>query len=76
MASIFSFKILNGGTPDISSAGLLSGQIQDNSGYPYSDNSSILGKSSHMLTCIQTTVTRGFFLAITCFHYLQYIAEA
>ncbi|NWT70744.1 BMAL1 protein, partial [Prunella himalayana] len=41
-------KILNGGTPDISSAGLLSGQIQDNSGYPYSDNSSILGENSHM----------------------------
>lgn len=41
---LFSFKILNGGTPDISSAGLLSGQIQDSSGYPYSDNSSILGK--------------------------------
>ncbi|XP_028940368.1 aryl hydrocarbon receptor nuclear translocator-like protein 1 isoform X8 [Antrostomus carolinensis] len=41
-------KILNGGTPDISSAGLLSGQIQDNSGYPYSDNSSILGENSHI----------------------------
>ena len=41
-------KILNGGTPDISSAGLLSGQIQDSSGYPYSDNSSILGENSHI----------------------------
>ncbi|NXL33721.1 BMAL1 protein, partial [Glaucidium brasilianum] len=41
-------KVLNGGTPDISSAGLLSGQIQDNSGYPYSDNSSILGENSHI----------------------------
>ncbi|XP_025960192.1 basic helix-loop-helix ARNT-like protein 1 isoform X3 [Dromaius novaehollandiae] len=41
-------KILNGGTPDIPSAGLLSGQIQDNSGYPYSDNSSILGENSHI----------------------------
>lgn len=45
---LFSFKILNGGTPDISSAGLLSGQIQDSSGYPYSDNSSILGENSHI----------------------------
>uniref|UniRef100_A0A8C3SPF2 Aryl hydrocarbon receptor nuclear translocator like n=1 Tax=Chelydra serpentina TaxID=8475 RepID=A0A8C3SPF2_CHESE len=41
-------KILNGGTPDIPSAGLLSGQIQDNSGYPYSDNSSILGENPHI----------------------------
>ncbi|KAF7245633.1 Aryl hydrocarbon receptor nuclear translocator-like protein 1 [Varanus komodoensis] len=41
-------KILNGGTPDIPPASLLSGQIQDNPGYPYSDNSSILGENSHI----------------------------
>lgn len=55
MASVFPFKILNGGTPDISSAGLLSGQIQDNSGYPYSDNSSILGKWSHTPMYLSTS---------------------
>lgn len=37
-------KILNGGTPDIPSSGLLPGQAQENPGYPYSDSSSILGK--------------------------------
>ncbi|XP_068947360.1 basic helix-loop-helix ARNT-like protein 1 isoform X4 [Petaurus breviceps papuanus] len=41
-------KILNGGTPDIPSAGLLPGQIQDNPGYPYSDSSSILGENPHV----------------------------
>ncbi|XP_038620076.1 aryl hydrocarbon receptor nuclear translocator-like protein 1 isoform X4 [Tachyglossus aculeatus] len=38
-------KILNGGTPDIPPAGLLAGQVPDNSGYPYSDSSSILGEN-------------------------------
>lgn len=41
-------KIVNGGTPDIPSAGLVPGQAQDNTGYPYSDNSSMLGENSHM----------------------------
>ncbi|XP_043827262.1 aryl hydrocarbon receptor nuclear translocator-like protein 1 isoform X2 [Dromiciops gliroides] len=41
-------KILNGGTPDIPSAGLLPGQLQDNPGYPYSDSSSILGENPHV----------------------------
>nr|XP_033784724.1 aryl hydrocarbon receptor nuclear translocator-like protein 1 isoform X2 [Geotrypetes seraphini] len=39
-------KILNGGTPDLSSAGSLPGQIPDNPGYPYSDSSSMLGENS------------------------------
>uniref|UniRef100_A0A2K5K2F1 Aryl hydrocarbon receptor nuclear translocator like n=1 Tax=Colobus angolensis palliatus TaxID=336983 RepID=A0A2K5K2F1_COLAP len=41
-------KILNGGTPDIPSSGLLSGQAQENPGYPYSDSSSILGENPHI----------------------------
>ncbi|KAM6460624.1 basic helix-loop-helix ARNT-like protein 1 isoform 9-T10 [Liasis olivaceus] len=41
-------KILNGGTSDIPPASILSGQIQDNPGYPYSDNNSILGENSHI----------------------------
>ncbi|KAB1271769.1 Aryl hydrocarbon receptor nuclear translocator-like protein 1 [Camelus dromedarius] len=41
-------KILNGGTPDIPSSGLLPGQAQENPGYPYSDSSSILGENPHM----------------------------
>uniref|UniRef100_G3TVX8 Basic helix-loop-helix ARNT like 1 n=1 Tax=Loxodonta africana TaxID=9785 RepID=G3TVX8_LOXAF len=41
-------KILNGGTPDISSSGLLPGQAQENPGYPYSDSSSILGENPHI----------------------------
>ncbi|XP_045147065.1 aryl hydrocarbon receptor nuclear translocator-like protein 1 isoform X3 [Echinops telfairi] len=41
-------KILNGGTPDIPSSGLLPGQTQENPGYPYSDNSSILGENPHI----------------------------
>ncbi|XP_025784273.1 basic helix-loop-helix ARNT-like protein 1 isoform X3 [Herpailurus yagouaroundi] len=41
-------KILNGGTPDIPSSGLLPGQAQENPGYPYSDSSSILGENPHI----------------------------
>ncbi|ERE79930.1 aryl hydrocarbon receptor nuclear translocator-like protein 1 [Cricetulus griseus] len=41
-------KILNGGTPDIPSTGLLSGQAQETPGYPYSDSSSILGENPHI----------------------------
>ncbi|XP_039196284.1 aryl hydrocarbon receptor nuclear translocator-like protein 1 isoform X1 [Crotalus tigris] len=41
-------KILNGGTADIPPASILSGQIQDNPVYPYSDNNSILGENSHI----------------------------
>lgn len=41
-------KILNGGTPDIPSAGLLPGQAQETPGYPYSDSSSILGENPHI----------------------------
>uniref|UniRef100_A0A8C0KUX9 Basic helix-loop-helix ARNT like 1 n=1 Tax=Canis lupus dingo TaxID=286419 RepID=A0A8C0KUX9_CANLU len=41
--------ILNGGTPDIPSSGLLPGQAQENPGYPYSsDSSSILGENPHI----------------------------
>lgn len=40
----FYLQILNGGTPDIPSTGLLPGQAQETPGYPYSDSSSILGK--------------------------------
>ncbi|XP_070284386.1 basic helix-loop-helix ARNT-like protein 1 isoform X7 [Myotis yumanensis] len=41
-------KILNGGTPDIPSSGLLPGQAQEHPGYPYSDSSSILGENPHI----------------------------
>ncbi|XP_077902569.1 basic helix-loop-helix ARNT-like protein 1 isoform X1 [Ictidomys tridecemlineatus] len=41
-------KILNGGTPDIPSSGLLPGQAQENPSYPYSDSSSILGENPHI----------------------------
>uniref|UniRef100_A0A2K6G7R2 Basic helix-loop-helix ARNT like 1 n=1 Tax=Propithecus coquereli TaxID=379532 RepID=A0A2K6G7R2_PROCO len=41
-------NILNGGTPDIPSSGLLPGQAQENPGYPYSDSSSILGENPHI----------------------------
>lgn len=41
-------KILNGGTPDIPSTGLLPGQAQETPGYPYSDSSSILGENPHI----------------------------
>uniref|UniRef100_H3A6E0 Basic helix-loop-helix ARNT like 1 n=1 Tax=Latimeria chalumnae TaxID=7897 RepID=H3A6E0_LATCH len=41
-------KILNGGTPDIPSAGLVPGQVQDPIGYPYPDNSSLLNENSHI----------------------------
>ncbi|MBN3322440.1 BMAL1 protein, partial [Atractosteus spatula] len=41
-------KILNGGTPDIPSAGLVPGQGPDSIGYPYSDNNSLLSDNSHI----------------------------
>ncbi|XP_059564947.1 basic helix-loop-helix ARNT-like protein 1 isoform X11 [Myotis daubentonii] len=41
-------QILNGGTPDIPSSGLLPGQAQEHPGYPYSDSSSILGENAHI----------------------------
>lgn len=48
----FYLQILNGGTPDIPSAGLLPGQAQETPGYPYSDSSSILGKLSSSFTSV------------------------
>ncbi|KAG9475904.1 hypothetical protein GDO78_004000, partial [Eleutherodactylus coqui] len=41
-------KILNGGTMDLPLSGLGTGQLQDNSGFPYSDSSSMLGENSQM----------------------------
>ncbi|KFO30690.1 hypothetical protein H920_07930 [Fukomys damarensis] len=41
-------KILNGGTPDIPSSGLLPVQVQENPGYPYSVSTSILGENPHI----------------------------
>nr|DBA17623.1 TPA: hypothetical protein GDO54_003042 [Pyxicephalus adspersus] len=41
-------KILNGGPLELQSSGLGPGQLQDNSGFPYSDNSSIMGENSQM----------------------------
>uniref|UniRef100_A0A8C5PX94 Basic helix-loop-helix ARNT like 1 n=1 Tax=Leptobrachium leishanense TaxID=445787 RepID=A0A8C5PX94_9ANUR len=36
-------KILNGNTLDIATSALVTGQVQDNSGFPFSDSSSMLG---------------------------------
>uniref|UniRef100_A0A8C5PVE1 Basic helix-loop-helix ARNT like 1 n=1 Tax=Leptobrachium leishanense TaxID=445787 RepID=A0A8C5PVE1_9ANUR len=41
-------KILNGNTLDIATSALVTGQVQDNSGFPFSDSSSMLGENSHM----------------------------
>ncbi|XP_078077423.1 basic helix-loop-helix ARNT-like protein 1 isoform X2 [Mustelus asterias] len=41
-------KILNGGTSDITNAGVLPGHATDNTGYPYTDNSSLLSGNSHL----------------------------
>lgn len=41
-------KILNGGPLDLPSSGLGPGQLQDNSGFPYSDSSSMMGENSQM----------------------------
>ncbi|MEE6498891.1 hypothetical protein FKM82_003247 [Ascaphus truei] len=41
-------KILNGGILDLSTAGLVTGQVQDNSAFRYSDTSSMHGGNSDM----------------------------
>lgn len=41
-------KIMNGGTMNLPISGLGTGPLQDNSGFPYSDNSSMLGENSQM----------------------------
>lgn len=49
-------KILNGGTADIPSSGLLPEQSQEDPCYPYSDSSSILSENPHIGIDMMTTV--------------------
>ncbi|XP_051884951.1 aryl hydrocarbon receptor nuclear translocator-like protein 1 isoform X4 [Pristis pectinata] len=41
-------KVVNGGTSDVPSSGVLPGQMTESTGYPYTDNSSLLSGSSHL----------------------------
>ncbi|XP_072128971.1 basic helix-loop-helix ARNT like 1a isoform X5 [Mobula birostris] len=41
-------KMVNGGTPDVASTGILPGQMTESTGYPYTDSSSLLSGSCQL----------------------------